>query len=119
MLSFKIEGTKHVIAKLQQESLKGRKKAELQVGYETPYAMIVHERLDVFHPIGQAKYLETPVRRYEGLIQQIITTELKRKKNMVFALTKAGFRLLDESRSFVPVDTGKLINSGFVRVIDK
>jgi hypothetical protein len=30
-------------------------------GPDAPYAVFVHERLDVFHPIGQAKFLESTI----------------------------------------------------------
>ena len=33
---------------------------ELTVGYAADYAIYVHERLDVFHPVGGPKYLERP-----------------------------------------------------------
>jgi hypothetical protein len=33
---------------------------ECTIGYGTDYALPVHERLEAFHPVGQAKYLETP-----------------------------------------------------------
>lgn len=33
----------------------------LHLGYGTDYALIVHERLDVRHPHGQAKYLQQPL----------------------------------------------------------
>lgn len=32
-------------------------------GPEAPYALIVHEDLDAFHPIGEAKYIERPLQR--------------------------------------------------------
>lgn len=35
----------------------------VEVSFSTNYAIYVHERLDVFHPIGQAKFLETPARQ--------------------------------------------------------
>jgi hypothetical protein len=33
-------------------------KAEVEVGYEAYYAIYVHERLELHHPKGQAKFLE-------------------------------------------------------------
>jgi len=33
----------------------------VQLSYGAEYAIYVHEILDAVHPIGQAKYLETPV----------------------------------------------------------
>lgn len=34
----------------------------------TPYAMIVHEDLDAFHPTGQAKYIESVLMESRGFI---------------------------------------------------
>jgi len=33
-----------------------------ELGFNTSYAMAVHERLELNHPVGQAKYLETALR---------------------------------------------------------
>lgn len=35
---------------------------EVRLGYGTDYAVFVHERLDVSHPVGKAKYLEDPLK---------------------------------------------------------
>lgn len=35
-------------------------------GAAEAYAVPVHERMDVHHPVGQAKFLETPVREWES-----------------------------------------------------
>lgn len=34
---------------------------EVALGFNTPYALYVHENLAAHHPVGQAKYLETPM----------------------------------------------------------
>lgn len=47
------------------------------IGYSADYAIYVHERLDVFHPHGQAKYVEGPMREARGTVNQIIVTALK------------------------------------------
>lgn len=33
----------------------------VELGYDTDYAVPVHEILHVHHPVGQAKYLEVPL----------------------------------------------------------
>jgi hypothetical protein len=60
----KVEGLKHLI-----DVLDGRRRdakrfhgLRLAVGYSAPYAIYVHENLQAHHPIGQAKFLETPAR---------------------------------------------------------
>lgn len=46
------------------------------VTYDTPYAVVQHERLDFHHTEGQAKYLEQPLmegaKDYVGIIAQQI-----------------------------------------------
>lgn len=36
------------------------------------YALAVHERLDVYHPVGKAKYLEDPMRRLKPELEKKI-----------------------------------------------
>lgn len=49
------------------------------VSYDTPYAVVQHERLDFVHRNGrQAKYLEQPWRENGPKFLQIIATQIKR-----------------------------------------
>lgn len=47
------------------------------VEYQTPYAIFVHERLDLYHPNGQAKFLEVPFRKYAN--KDYVMKDLKNK----------------------------------------
>lgn len=48
------------------------------VGYNTPYAEVQHERLDLQHPNGRkAKYLEDPLNSEAGKVAQIIAAEMR------------------------------------------
>src|SRR5688572_14266189 len=81
---------------------------KLNVGYEAPYAVYVHERLDLHHAEGQAKFLEQPAREWAFRLGRMVFEDLKPKKrrtrkDVVAALTKAGNVLLAESRKLVPV----------------
>jgi hypothetical protein len=49
---------------------------ELVIGFDTDYAAVVHERLDVHHPQGQAKYLETAVKNDLPRIGRTIAEEV-------------------------------------------
>lgn len=42
------------------------------------YALIVHENLDTFHPVGQAKYLETPFRQSAIFFAARVANTMKR-----------------------------------------
>lgn len=55
---------------------------EVRVGYDLPYAIVQHERLDFNHPKGgKAKYLEDPFNenkaKYNVFIEQMIKNALK------------------------------------------
>lgn len=49
------------------------------VGYSAPYAMPVHDRLDVYHPTGNAEFLLGPSRKYAKQIKSIIAGKLSVK----------------------------------------
>lgn len=56
---------------------------ESRVTYNTPYAVIQHERLDFHHPTvknpnAQAKYLEAPARENETELLGIVAQTIKR-----------------------------------------
>lgn len=49
------------------------------VSYDTPYAVIQHERMDFRHAPGrQAKYLEQPLFQSRAQVQAIIAAQLRR-----------------------------------------
>lgn len=60
-------------------------KAWYETGYDLPYAIIQHERLDFSHPKGgKAKYLEDPFNRnkkqYDASIKDAAKRALRREK---------------------------------------
>jgi hypothetical protein len=107
-----------VIARLKASSLKGRKRLQVVVGYDTPYAFYVHENLEARHTTGQAKYLEQPTRELAQDMANIVKDSLLNKRSLEEGLTKAGKLLLDRSKELVPVDTGALRDSGFMEIRD-
>lgn len=56
-----------------------RKNGNCTIKFEAPYSIYVHERLDLNHPIGQAKFLETALRnsQYVEAIKLAIKGVLK------------------------------------------
>ena len=107
-----------IIAALQARSLKGKKRLELEVGYSAPHAVYVHEDLSANHPNGgQAKYLEQPARQMRNRMAGIIRRSVLAKNGLEEGMIRAGQALLAASRPLVPVDTGELRDSGFVRVV--
>ncbi len=88
--------------------------SEVKVGYSAPYALAVHERLNVFHKVGQAKFLEQPIRTEKDKMAEIIRSRLRARVSLKEAHLDAAKHLLKVSFPLVPVDTGRLLGSWFI-----
>lgn len=103
------------LAKHLQTKMRKMHSARVVVGYETPYAIYVHEDLEMNHPKGgQAKFLEEPAILHSQDIRDYIKERLQKGATLKQALMGAGKTLLSVSKKLVPVDTGLLKESGFV-----
>lgn len=113
-----VTGISQVVNALRarNRSLRVGGKDRLTVGYSAPYAVYVHENLEVHHVKGQAKFLEEPARTKRDDMVMIIREEMKAGRTLAQANRKAGQFLLRESKKLVPVDTGVLKASGYVRI---
>ncbi len=109
-------GLERLTTKLRQRSLKGRRELAVQAGYAAHYAVYVHEDLQAFHPVGKAKYLSDPARRYRSVMGRIAAAVLRRKKSLELATYEMLEYLREKSQDEVPVDTGFLRESWFVRL---
>lgn len=89
---------------------------KVTVGYTAAYAVFVHENLEAFHPIGQAKFLETPMREKSQEMAKIVLDAVKRGLPLDQALLLGGLFLQRASQDLCPVLTGYLRNSAFTRV---
>jgi len=49
-----------------------------EIGFNTNYAAAVHERLDVHHPNGQAKFLETAMRANAAKFSDYVIAEINK-----------------------------------------
>jgi len=87
------------------------KNASVSVGFQTSYAIYVHENLEANHPVGQAKFLEQPAREYQAEIVRIIRQAWLKGATMLQCLMLGGLRLQREAQKLVPVDTGNLKRS--------
>lgn len=95
------------------------------VGYTAKYALQVHENLEPAEDATrkargagkQGKYLEQPARELsnDGTIQKVVRDALKEGLTLEDGLLFAGMRILEASRELVPIQTGNLRASGFVR----
>lgn len=87
------------------------------VGYSAPYAMRIHEDLEMVHPNGgQAKYLEQPIAEMKDELAAMVRDCLMKRISLGDALLKVGEAILKASQELVPVDTGNLRDSGYVRL---
>jgi hypothetical protein len=114
--SIKVTGAGKVIASLKARTAGLRKKVSVSGGYSAPYAARVHEDLTVHHPNGQAKYLETPLRQYKPEFSRIVAYNVANKESLETACVRAWWFLMNESQKLVPVATGNLRDSAYVRV---
>lgn len=97
-----------------------------RVEYAAPYSVYVHEDLEARHPNGgQAKFLELPARTKAAEMATIVRREVEAtgftrlnvgpEAGLNAGLKRAADFLLLESLALVPVDTGRLRDSGAVR----
>lgn len=99
----------------RRQRLNGDGKAQTKVGYTAPYAVPVHERLDVYHPNGQAKFLEQPIRTELKIMGDIIVSRLRARERLKQAQQAAALHLIRVSLNLVPYDTGFLHGSWFIK----
>jgi hypothetical protein len=109
-----IAGCSELKAKLRSLT---RKNVKLSVGYQSEYAIYVHEDLTKNHkPPTQAKFLEEPAKLLRRHMQDFLKAKLRSGMKMEDALLLTGRLLLEASKQLVPVDTGNLRDSGFVEL---
>lgn len=88
---------------------KGPVQLVLVVGYSQHYALEVHERTDVHHRVGQAKYLEQAARTSEGDVRTI----MRQPGELPDKMLKSGLLIQRRSQELCPVDTSALKASAF------
>ena len=84
------------------------------VGCTQRYALFVHENLQARHPVGQAKFLETPARQQAGTLAEIIRNAATKGAGVIMGLKLAGLHLMKLAQFLTPVDTSALKSSYFV-----
>lgn len=85
------------------------------VGYTANYALQVHERTDIPHQNGEAKFLEKPAREKEKDVANTVVKGTKASGSLEKGLILGGLLLQRESQQLVPVDTGNLKGSAFTK----
>lgn len=110
------KGKEKLSQQLRQLSLKGRKTLEVKFGYRAAYAVYVHENPFAFHPVGKWHYLSDPLKRGRAQMGKIAAQELRRKRSLEDAVAAMLEYLREKSQEEVPIDTGFLHDSWFVRL---
>lgn len=88
--------------------------SETKVGFACPYAIFVHENLSIYHPTGQAKFLEQPLRTEQRVMAEIVKRALLGRKSLKEAQRLAANHLIKVALPLVPVQTGRLRDSWFI-----
>jgi hypothetical protein len=110
-----VTGVTALLAQLTGLQGKYRGRSAL-VGYTQAYAIYVHENMEAKHPVGQAKFLETPLRENQADLRHTIDDALRLGVPLERALLMAGLQLQAFSQRLCPVDTGALRASAFTRL---
>jgi hypothetical protein len=125
-------GFNSLISKLgaRQRSAARAMRKTVRVGYSAPYALRIHEDLEIDHEAhgcgGQAKFLEQPARMYRKVMASIVRNSVVGRTGpgdleaaIVRGFLAAGLFLKKESQELVPVQTGFLRDSAFVWIEDR
>ena len=114
-MSVTVTGQDRISLRLSQM---GRKYTadRIRVGYRAKYSIFVHERTDLHHPIGQAKYLETAYRENVRRMGRMVADAVKSGIPVREAMRRAGLYLQREAQRLTPVDTGFLRSSAYTVV---
>lgn len=110
---------KKVLDALNRRVLKAQRqgvRAVGVVGYTQSYALPVHERVDVNHPTGKAKFLTDPFKAMRGKAAGLLRLYLSQGKTLGQAVLLVCLEIQADSQAQVPVDTGALKGSAFTRM---
>jgi hypothetical protein len=111
-----VQGLNKILSALEHEKTKAPREIRVVVGYTAAYAVYVHENTQMFHRVGQAKFLEQPARDMQAELTKTVEDYSKKGATLAQALYVAGLKLQRASQKLVPVDTGALKASAFTRV---
>jgi hypothetical protein len=112
----KVTGIKETQKKLKELKTKYSdvgEKPTVVVGFTQQYAVFVHEDLEAYHAVGQAKYLEQPARELGSIIGELVGKVIKKGGTFIQGLLIGGLRLQREAQLLTPVDTSALKASAF------
>lgn len=126
-------GLRKQLQKMQKEAVVHGKEAVMHIGYRAPYAIYVHEKVEMkWKGIprhsgiyrywsarggrqGTAKFLTKPTRqrKVQRALSELIKKEMKDGASFTRAITVAAIRLRQFSRYVVPYEWGPLHESAY------
>jgi uncharacterized protein YyaL (SSP411 family) len=113
-----LDGAGHLVRRLQRLRGRYRSQPKVVVGYTADYAVYVHENLEAYHPVGQAKFLEVAVRRHRRDVGAMVRKTMRKGGvSLREACADAGRFLQAKAMELTPVDTGNLRGSSFIKVV--
>ncbi len=113
-----VKNVKSLVAKLKAKANKiaPQQKVSVIVGFTAAYAIYVHENLEAYHPVGQAKFLADAAINNEKQVCELIGNAIDKGKTLAQALLLGGLKLQAEAQKLCPVDTGALKGSAFTKL---
>lgn len=90
-----------------------KNREDVVVGFSMNYAAPVHENLEAYHEVGEAKFLENAFKRLRKDTVRIVSTVYAKTRSLTKGLLVAGLGIQREAQKATPVDTGALKNSAF------
>jgi hypothetical protein len=102
---------------LRAKEAKRTWQAQAEVVFTAPYAVHVHEDMEAQHAVGQAKFLEQPIREHGRELKRQVRDAVARGEDFADASLAAAEELLEYAKELCPVRRGFLRDSGSARVV--
>lgn len=103
--------------KFQEDIKRGGERQTVVAGYRAHYAVYQHENLQYKHAPGRrAKFLERAIRENKKNLMFLIRDYLQARRDVPGMLMVAGRFILNASNVTIPLDTGFLRDSEFMRL---
>lgn len=114
-IGIKITGMSKLVANLNRIAAKSKKEDDgaVIVGFSQNYAVHVHERTDLKHREGEAKFLEKAVAANAGQVSRMVAEIRRRKGSLIQGLLVAGMKIQGGAQNKTPVLTGALRASAY------
>jgi hypothetical protein len=120
MMKAEVIGMREVQARLKEETKRLGQEPVVELGFGTRYAVYVHERTELHHKVGQAKFLQSAANEERrGFIRNLAADASKLHEAghpfpLAAALYRRGLKIIAKAVKRTPVLTGRLRQSRYV-----